>query len=193
MANHDLDANLCAGTFAVRHFKSPARSGSRQCPPFARTLWAVTLTAVSGAFAFLLAVSPAGALDGCGGQGGAPDAEIAACSDLISSRDSRGLSKTTLAAAYRVRAFAYAAKDDHDRAIADYDEVIRLDPSYATAFYSRGFSYYRKNEYDRAISDFDQAIRLDPNHASAHRRRGDAWLGKANYDRAIADFDQAIR
>ncbi|MGO9486752.1 MAG: tetratricopeptide repeat protein, partial [Rhodomicrobium sp.] len=84
-------------------------------------------------------------------------------------------------------------KGDYDRAIADYDQAISLNPQYATAYYSRGLAYYNKGDYDRAIADYDQAIRLDPKYALAYNNRGFVYNITGDYDRAIADYDQAIR
>ena len=40
--------------------------------------------------------------------------------------------------AYYNRGFAYEEKGEHDQAIADYTEAIRLKPDYAEAYYNRG-------------------------------------------------------
>ena len=40
-----------------------------------------------------------------------------------------------------MRGFAYDAQGEHERAIQDYDEAIRLDPHDAEAYYSRGMAY----------------------------------------------------
>lgn len=87
----------------------------------------------------------------------------------------------------------YERKDSHDRAIADFSEAIRLDPTYAIAFRGRGIAYGNKGDYDRAIADFTEAIRLDPKLATAFSNRGLAYEKKRSYDRAIADFNEAIR
>ena len=54
---------------------------------------------------------------------------------------------------------AYANKGQYDRAIADFDEAIKLDPEYALSFYNRGCAYAMKGQHDRAIADYDEAIR----------------------------------
>jgi len=81
----------------------------------------------------------------------------------------------------------------YDKAIASFNEAIRLDPTSTLGFRSRGAAYANKNDYNRAIADFNEAIRLDPKSALALSDRGVAYANKDNYDRAIADFNQAIR
>src|SRR5678816_1707396 len=78
-------------------------------------------------------------------------------------------------------------RQEHDRAIADYAEAIRLQPDLADAYNSRGVAYCNKGEHDRAIADYAEAIRLQPDFAHAHTTRGDAYSNKDDYDRAIAD------
>jgi tetratricopeptide (TPR) repeat protein len=82
---------------------------------------------------------------------------------------------------------------DYDRAIADFDEAMRLDPTNAVAFAGRGLAYENKGNHDRAIADFNEAIRLDPTYAVAFALRGLAYENKGNHDRAIADINEAIR
>ena len=82
---------------------------------------------------------------------------------------------------------------DYDRAIADFNEAIRLDPKSSLAFINRGDTYTNKGDHDRAIADYNEAIRLDANNALALSARGVAYANKGDNDRAIADFNRAIR
>src|SRR5260221_457707 len=91
------------------------------------------------------------------------------------------------------RGYVYAALGEYDRAIADLDDAIRLEPDYAKAFHKRGRAYAGKGAYDRAIADYGAAIRLKPDYAEAYCNRGYAYANKGQYRRAIADFDAAIR
>ena len=44
--------------------------------------------------------------------------------------------------AYNGRGFGYYNKNDNDRAIADYDQAIQINPKFALAFNNRGNVYY---------------------------------------------------
>ena len=74
--------------------------------------------------------------------------------------------------AYNNRGVAYTAKGDNDRAIADYNEAIRLDPKSRESLLNRGVAYRRQGRCDRAIADYNEAIRLDPKTPKAYNNRG---------------------
>ena len=84
-------------------------------------------------------------------------------------------------------------KSDDDRAIADFNEGIRLDPKNAAAFNNRGLAHMSKSDNDRAFADFNEAIRLNPNFAAAFIDRGVAYARKGDNNRAIVDYNEAIR
>ena len=65
------------------------------------------------------------------------------------------------------RAGAYDRKDQIDRAIGDYDTVLRLDPALADIFNARGELWRRKGDRRRALADFAAAIKLNPDHPAA--------------------------
>jgi tetratricopeptide (TPR) repeat protein len=94
---------------------------------------------------------------------------------------------------YNARGAIYMQKRDYDKAIADCDQAIRLDPQLAAAYNNRGLAYMQKRDYDKAIADFDQAIQLDPKDARVHINCGTANMQKRDYDKAISVYDQAIQ
>jgi len=99
-----------------------------------------------------------------------------------------------LVEAYEYRGLAYYNKKDYDKAIADYDEAIKLKPKdTATNTYRRGDAYFNKKDYDQAITDYTEAIKLDPKYSSAYNNRGNAYFNKKDYDKAIADYTEAIK
>jgi tetratricopeptide (TPR) repeat protein len=94
--------------------------------------------------------------------------------------------------AYNNRGFAYWRKDENDRAIADYNEAIRLDPKFAKAYSNRGLAYRDKGDTGRAIADYTEAIRLDPKFANAYINRGLAYEKLADVARARVDFNATL-
>ena len=119
-----------------------------------------------------------------------PDIRIQNCTVLA---ESRGESQRNRAVAYHFRAMAWGEKRDYDRAIADYDQPIRLEPKDINVYNNRGNIWKAKGDYDRAIADYDEAIRLDPKDAVAYNNRSIVWRTKGENDRAIADCTEAIR
>ena len=117
-------------------------------------------------------------------------AVISYCTEAI---DTGQLSGKALGFAFYRRANAYSEIGEQDRAIADYDQAIRINPNHAASFANRGVAHARKENYDRAIDDYDQAIRIKPTYVDAFTNRGVAHARKGDYDRAIQDYDEAIR
>ena len=77
------------------------------------------------------------------------------------------------------RGSAWDAKGEHDKAIADYNQALQLDPNYWRAYNERGNAWASKGEFDKAIDDFTQAIRLRPNDGVIYCNRGASWREKA--------------
>ena len=110
------------------------------------------------------------------------------CSRAIQSSQ---LSGTNLATAFIIRGDAYEAKEDYDRAIQDYDQALRLNPTSAAAFLGRATAYDRKGDPDRAIQDYNQVLRLVPTDAEALRARGILRFVLGQYAAAQPDLAEA--
>ena len=80
-----------------------------------------------------------------------------------------------------------------EEAIAEYDEAIRLDPTFAEAYTNRGAAYDSLGRPDRAILDYDEAIRFDPQDSVAYFNRGLSYLELGQFQQAIEDLGEAIR
>src|SRR6516164_641390 len=75
------------------------------------------------------------------------DQRIDGCSAVIKAARDKG---DKLAEAFNNRGVAYRLKGDYDRAIADYNQAIKLKPS-AEGYFNRGNAQLGKGHYDRAI------------------------------------------
>jgi tetratricopeptide (TPR) repeat protein len=102
----------------------------------------------------------------CVAAAAAADADniIAVCGALI---DNEKTLKADRIKALFARAGAYDRQGTIDRAIGDYDTMLRLDPTLADVFNIRGELWRRKGDRPRALADFGAAIKLNPQHEAA--------------------------
>ena len=108
--------------------------------------------------------------------------------------------------AYYLRGLAHALEEEYDEAIADFEQVIELDPNHTdvpvalTGVHAgRGAEYALQGNYDKAIADFEKAIKLGADNddvrsglALAYLKRGIDHLDEGDEDEAVADFNRAI-
>jgi tetratricopeptide (TPR) repeat protein len=95
---------------------------------------------------------------------GDDDKVIAVCGALVDNEKTLAPDRVK---ALIARASAFARKDQIDRAISDYDTVLRLDPTLADIFNARGELWRKKGDRPRALADFGAAIKLNPQHEAA--------------------------
>jgi len=130
-------------------------------------------------------------VDWCVNTGNAypPDMRIAGCTAVIESGQWYGHG---LIWAYFNRGLGYAAMRDA-RAIADFGEVIKIEPQQVRAFFERGRFYAAAvGDFDRAVRDLDAAIAVAPNYTDALNYRGGIRRRNGDYDGAIGDFTASI-
>jgi tetratricopeptide (TPR) repeat protein len=119
---------------------------------------------------------------------GEPQAVIEACSREIEGGRLRG---RQLARAHIQRGMAYNRLRD-ERAIAELDAAIRLDPAIPAAYLQRSTAFRIQRAFDHAIADAAEAIKLNPKSPAGFFGRGAAYVGKREYEAAIADLSKAI-
>lgn len=90
------------------------------------------------------------------------------------------------------RGDAFRGKEEYERAIADYNEALRLKPDFDEAYIKLGNAYFQKEDYDHALSAFTDAIGVQPDYVDAYASRAAAYRKKQAWDKAIADYDAAI-
>ncbi len=85
------------------------------------------------------------------------DAQIAGCTHII---EDKSESARVRAIAYYNRGNTYSIMGDRDRAVADYNQAIKLDPNYAPAYYNRGVARSSQKDKTGAIADLQKAAEL---------------------------------
>ncbi len=121
--------------------------------------WFVVAGALFGATACTTTNAPPDFAQCKGGPGTTDDARLAGCTAVIEAERQTDEARSD---AYFSRAKLFLSKKDYDRAIADLDQTIRLEPKAVGALTLRGMAYSNKGDYDRAIADYTKALELYP-------------------------------
>ncbi len=100
--------------------------------------------------------------------------------------------------AYNNRAMAQLKLRKYTEAIADANEVIKLNPSnnnreLIKAYFNRAFAYTKQHNREAAIADYNQVLKLDPQDASTYAYRGDLRIASGDIQGAMDDYNLAIK
>ena len=101
--------------------------------------------------------------------------------------------KKATAAIYSRRCAALLHLNRLDKAYADANAAIALDPGLFNPYVNRGLLYRLRGQLDNAMRDYNTAIQLNPGAVLAFNNRGIVYHRKGQYQRAIQDFNDAIR
>ena len=91
------------------------------------------------------------------------------------------------------RGTIYGETGKHDKAIRDFNQVIKLAPDDPEPYNNRGTSYYFKNQHSKAVSDFEKALALGLKESRVYLNLGMARLAMRNPTEAIKTLNEAIR
>jgi len=140
-------------------------------------------------------------LDECYKPSGTIDQAIEACTRAINSGQ---LSQPNLVNSYINRGAKWSGKREYDRAIADYDKALGIDPQNAVAHGNRSRSWLRmcyaaasSGDPDLGIRQCTRAIDSDQMESEflsvAYANRGTIWRNKGEFEHALSDLNAAVR
>jgi tetratricopeptide (TPR) repeat protein len=131
------------------------------------------------------------------------DNEITKYAKALNQNHNDTSAKGKLGDLYYLRGLTFNSKKEFTRAIADYSEILKLDPNNKKALYKRGNAYEARNndlsDFDKSVADFEKLMQIDPesnkdNLSNAYFRRGREYFDKKrNYDQAISDFEKSLK
>ncbi len=88
----------------------------------------------------------------------------------------------------------YQDNEDPDKALAVYEEILMVDPSFTFAHYNKGYIFLVfKEMYPEAVEAFSKAIELNPDYADAWYNRGYAHELMGNVSSARSDYERVLR
>ncbi len=84
-------------------------------------------------------------------------------------------------------------KNDYDKALADYNETIALDPKNAYAYSCRAQVWEKKLDREKQLADLTMAIQIKPRDLAYRVGRAYYLSARGMHAEAIADYDEAVR
>src|SRR3990167_8898039 len=63
---------------------------------------------------------------------------------------------------------AYSKKGQSDKAIAEFNKALELDPKNARVFNDRGLEFWFKGDIDSALADYNKALEINPSLAMVY-------------------------
>jgi lipoprotein NlpI len=82
------------------------------------------------------------------------------------------------------KGFEFHNQGSLDQAIEEYQEALKLNPSYAEVYTNLGAIYVSKKDYDQAIQQFKKVVELNHFNAKAHYNLGMAYVYNGEKDKA---------
>lgn len=96
--------------------------------------------------------------------------------------------------AYFLRASLHEANQRHEKAIADFDQFLKLNPRAAEGWQRRGTEHFKLGHFEQSIADFDKFLELVPREAPQHWQRGIAcyYAGRFGDGRKQFELHQTV-
>ena len=77
--------------------------------------------------------------------------------------------------------------EEYDKAAADFDKAIELDPEYANSYKHYGVLCRKMNDLEKAITLLTKAIERNPNYKEAYKERIEVYRLMGETEKAQAD------
>ena len=90
---------------------------------------------------------------------------------------------------YFLRARFHEESRELTNAIADYDQVIRLDPYLSDAWQGRGSTRFKLGQIKESIADFDKFIELETGQMPHHWQRGISYYYAGRFEDGRKQFE----
>lgn len=146
------------------------------------------------ALAAVLFAAPASAdwtteAEACYQAGDSPAGGVLLCSEAI---DTPGLNQANLAITYSNRGNSFFDLGQFDRAVADYDVALDLQPDDSVTLSNRAAALIELEDFDRALEDLNEALSLYGDNVVALTNRCWVHAIQDRFELARLDCDEAL-
>ncbi|MGY6562691.1 MAG: tetratricopeptide repeat protein [Luteibaculaceae bacterium] len=88
--------------------------------------------------------------------------------------------------------FVFMQKNQYDRAVDQFTQVVRKHAGYRNALYNRAWCLYKMDEPERALRDVNKGLELKPNNPDFLAFRAELNVALKNFPEALEDINTAI-
>jgi cytochrome c-type biogenesis protein CcmH/NrfG len=82
--------------------------------------------------------------------------------------------------------------DDTETALAAFNEVVRLDDSFAEGFNKRATVEFARHDFAASVADIERTLQLEPRHFGALAGLGQVYLAMNKKAAALKAFEAAL-
>jgi len=86
----------------------------------------------------------------------------------------------------------YAQSGDLEKAVAEYQAVLEIEPDNVSAMTNLGVVYYQMGKLDEAVAQYKKALEIAPNDADIHSNLAAAYVQLGRMERALDEYRTAV-
>lgn len=87
----------------------------------------------------------------------------------------------------------YYAQNQPGVALEEFNDAIRIDPTYAMAYNGLGLVYAALHEDDKADANYKKSLQLEPGNSESHNNYGTFLCSRNRIDESISQFLEAVK
>ncbi|NUM30787.1 MAG: tetratricopeptide repeat protein [Bacteroidetes bacterium] len=91
------------------------------------------------------------------------------------------------------RGFYYQKKGDFEKALADYQQTITINPYHSNAYYNAGYIYFELKKWDIAIRHFDLSSRTNDDFEKPVYMLGLSYEAKNDFEKARIYYQKCLQ
>lgn len=91
------------------------------------------------------------------------------------------------------RGFYYQKKGNYEKALADYQQTITLNPYHSTAYYNAGYIYFELKKWDTALRHFELAMRANNDFEKPVYMTGLTYEAKNDIEKARLYYNRCLQ
>ncbi len=87
----------------------------------------------------------------------------------------------------------HADRGELDKAIAEFEKAVRLNPAAYEAYYNMGLAYMKKGDYKKAAENFERVYRNRPDTPGLDYNYGVSLMKLKRYKEALPKLERALK